>query len=157
MAWHAFRGARLPYWPLHRVLAIQRRRIRSMVRYAYANVAHYRETMDRVGLRPADVRTAEDLERLPLVSKEELLDAPEKFMAARVQKRGGLRIRSSGTSGRARDMVYDSRAVFLALAYGYRQRQALAALVGRSVGYREADLSRADGTAAQLRAFIEAR
>jgi phenylacetate-CoA ligase len=155
LAWHALCGARLLDRPLEKILAIQRRRIRSLVHYAYSQVTHYRELMDRMHLRPDDFRTAEDLELLPLLSKQELLDAPQRFIGKDFQSGKGLLLHSSGTSGRARTIVYDSRALFMASAYGYRQRKALASAVGRSFGYREVDLSRAGSLGSQLRAFYE--
>jgi phenylacetate-CoA ligase len=155
LAWHTLCGARLLDHSLEKIIAIQRRRIRSLVHYAYSQVPHYRELMDRMHLRPDDFRTAEDLERLPLLSKEELLEAPLRFIGT--DYRGGKRLllHSSGTSGRARTIVYDSRALFMAFAYGYRQRKALTSVVGRSFGYRELDLSRAGSLGSQLRAFYE--
>jgi phenylacetate-CoA ligase len=155
VAAHTFRGARLLDQPIERFVTIQRRRIRSLIAYAYSHVTHYRELMDRMNLVPEDFRTAEDLERLPLLSKEELLDAPERFIGADYRSGQGVLLRSSGTSGRAKTIVYDSKALFLALAYGYRQRQALASLVGKSFGYREIDLSRTGSVSSQLRAFYE--
>jgi phenylacetate-CoA ligase len=155
LAWHTLRGAKLLNQPLEKIAAIQRRRIRSLLHYAYSQVTHYRELMDRLHLRPDDFRAAEDLERLPLLSKEELLDAPLRFIGADYRSGKGLLLHSSGTSGRARTIVYDSRALFMAIAYGYRQRKALASVVGGSFGYREVDLSRAGSLGSQLRAFYE--
>jgi phenylacetate-coenzyme A ligase PaaK-like adenylate-forming protein len=156
LAWHTFFGVRLLDQPLEKIIAVQRRRLRSLVQYAYTHVTHYRELMERTGLRPDDFQTAEALERLPLVSREELLDAPQRFIGADYRGGKGLVLHSSGTSGRARTIVYDPRALFLALANGYRQRRALSSIVGRSFGYREVDLSRAGSLGSQLRAFYEA-
>ncbi len=155
LAWHTALGVRLLDRPLEKVIAVQSRRVRSLVQYAYRHVTHYRDSMDRLGLRPGDFRTAEDLERLPVVSREELLDAPHRFIGTGYGGGKGLVLRSSGTSGRARTIVYDSRALFVALANSYRQRQALGCMVGKSFGYREVDLSRANSLGAQLRTFYE--
>jgi phenylacetate-CoA ligase len=155
VAGHTMRGIQLLDQPLDKFVVIQRRRIRSLIAYAYTQVTHYRELMDRMHLVPEDFQTAEDLERLPLLSKEELLDAPERFIGADYRGGKGLLLHSSGTSGRARTIVYDSKALFLALAYGYRQRKALASFVEKSFGYREVDLSRAGSLGSQLRGFYE--
>jgi len=155
LAGHTLFGARLLDQPLDKFIAIQSRRIRTLIAYAYSRVTHYRELMDRMRLRPDDFRTAEDLERLPLLSKEELLDAPQRFIGADYRGGKGLLLHSSGTSGRARTIVYDSKALFLALAYGYRQRKVFASVVGKSFGYREVDLSRAGSLGSQLRTFYE--
>lgn len=63
--WHVRNEKRFPYRPLDEIFALQNRRVRAMVAHAYATVPHYREVMDGVGLRPDDVRTADDLARLP--------------------------------------------------------------------------------------------
>ena len=67
---------RIPFWPRQRIERLQRWRLRSIVRHAYETVPYYRETMDALGLRPGDVRTAADLARLPHVEGEryEIID-----------------------------------------------------------------------------------
>ena len=50
-----------------------------MVRYAYRWTPYYRETLDRLGLTPADFRTFDDLHQLPLISVVDLAGAPEAF------------------------------------------------------------------------------
>ena len=156
IAWHAFRGLNIPYRPLAQVLAIQHRRVRQAVHYAYRHVPHYTEAMNQLGLQPRDFRTAEDLARLPLVTKDQLLDSPDRFVAAHYKNERGIRLHSSGTSGRAREIIYDPRAAFLALANSLRQRRAMSSLIGSSSGYREIDFTREGGIGTQLRAFYEA-
>jgi phenylacetate-coenzyme A ligase PaaK-like adenylate-forming protein len=43
---HARADARLPYWPLDRIRAIQSRRVRALVAHAYETVPYYRDVMD---------------------------------------------------------------------------------------------------------------
>ena len=58
----------------------QSARIRSMVAHAYEGVPYYRETMRRLGLTPADIASAEDLRKLPLIERAQLQRDPEQFM-----------------------------------------------------------------------------
>ena len=53
------------------VIRIQNRRIRKLMKKAY-KIPFYRERFDRAGVKPEDIRTAEDLAKLPLLYKEEL-------------------------------------------------------------------------------------
>src|SRR5687768_6675992 len=62
------RERRVPFWPAERIAALQRRRLRAMVRHAYATVPFYRRALDERGLRPEDFTSAEDLARLPLIA-----------------------------------------------------------------------------------------
>src|ERR1700690_1549032 len=97
--WNLRREADLPFWPLESVLGIQNRRIRSIVKHAYEYGPFYRDAMLKGGLRPEDLRTAQDLERLPLVSKDQLVHEPERFRSRYYQDRNGLTLRSSGPTG----------------------------------------------------------
>jgi phenylacetate-CoA ligase len=151
--WNLRQESRLPYWPLDKVLAIQRRRIRSIVNHAYRYVPFYREAMLKAGLRPDDFQTAEDLERLPLVTKEELALAPGRFRSRRHHDKNGLTLQSSGTSGQAVSIATNAAALFLALAHGHRRRLAMAGFVGRSLGYREAEIVRLSSVNTQVRGF----
>ncbi len=153
--WSARSESRLPYWPVERVLAIQRRRVRRMVEHAYRNVPFYRQVMDRMRLRPEDIRSAEDLPLLPRVSKDDLFTAPESFRAREFPDGRCLRIDSSGTSGRSKPIYHDAQSLFLSLAHGQRQRAVLRRFTGQLVGYREMHAARATGVHRQIRDFYE--
>lgn len=153
--WAAQPEARLPYWPTERVLKIQQRRLREMAEHAYRNVPFYRGVMDRMRLLPEDIRTARDLAQLPVVTKEDLLEAPESFRARNFPDSRSLRLDSSGTSGRSKPIYHDAQSLFLALAHGQRQRAVLRQFTGRLTGYREMHAARASGVHRQIRDFYE--
>lgn len=153
--WHVRRERSLPYRSLDEILDVQNRRLRSMVAYAYETVPYYREVMDQSGLRPRDVRTVDDLVHLPLLTREQLAQTPDRFVSRRYRKGQGLHLRSSGTSGHAKSVHYDPAALFLALAQGHRQRIVLSHFVGKTVGYREANVSVAATMSTAIRKFYE--
>ena len=153
--WHVRHERSLPYRPLEEIKALQNRRIRTIVAHAYETVSYYREVMDESGLHPDDFRTADDLARLPFLSGDQLARDPERYLSSRYANGRSLRLHSSGTSGRLRKINYDARALFLALAHGYRQRLVLAHFTGRTFGYREAVLSRPGSIGSHIRNFYE--
>jgi phenylacetate-CoA ligase len=153
--WHARDEARLPYRPLEEILTLQNRRVRSIMAHAYETVPYYREVMDQASLRPGDFRTADDLARLPIVTGDQLAQAPERFLSRRYASGHSLEIFSSGTSGRAKGIRYDPAALFMVLAHGHRQRLVLRHLVGRTFGYREMSAIRPTSVSRQLRDFYE--
>jgi phenylacetate-CoA ligase len=53
-------------------LAYLGKRLTATVAHAYANVPRVRELMDQAGIKPTDVRSVEDLPRLPILHKDEL-------------------------------------------------------------------------------------
>ncbi len=57
-----------------RIRAIQLAKLIDQVAYAYARVPWYRERMDELGVAPADIRTLDDVRRLPFTDKVALRD-----------------------------------------------------------------------------------
>ncbi len=153
--WHARDEKRLPYRPLEEILAIQNRRVRAIVAHAYETVPYYREVMDATGLRPGDFQTADDLVQLPILASDQLADAPGRFLSRHYADGLGLKLHTSGTTGRAKHIYYDPAALFISLAHGQRQRAVLARFVGHTLGYREMTAIRPDSVSIQLRHFYE--
>ncbi len=54
--------------------ALQLERLRSTVRHCYDGSAFYRKRLDGIGLKPADIRTLDDLHRIPFTTKQDLRD-----------------------------------------------------------------------------------
>jgi phenylacetate-CoA ligase len=49
-------------------------KLREIVRYAYEHARAFREKMDSGGLKPDDIETIEDMERIPLTKKADLVE-----------------------------------------------------------------------------------
>ena len=83
-----------------RLRALQGERLRAVVKREYENVPLYRERMDEKGVKPADIRTVDDLQYLPFMEKTDLRDTfPYGLFAA--PKKDIVRIQgSSGTTGK---------------------------------------------------------
>src|SRR5215468_9226253 len=52
--------------------ALQLQRLKGVLSRAYERVAHYKEVFDAAGVRPADVKTRDDLAHFPFTTKEDL-------------------------------------------------------------------------------------
>ena len=62
----------LHYRSAEEIRSFQEARLHEALDYAYTNSAFYRELFDSCKIRPADIRTIEDLRRLPVTTKQEL-------------------------------------------------------------------------------------
>jgi phenylacetate-CoA ligase len=86
------------WWSIDRVKEYRDRMLRDLVAVAYRDTAHYRDAMRRAGVEPLDVRTLEDLPRLPVLTKSALRASyPD-----RITRDTGLRwivASSSGSTG----------------------------------------------------------
>ena len=80
--------------------AWQSERLVKTVQRVYSNVPYYRNMMDEKGVTPDDIRSVDDLHKLPFITKDDLREAyPYGLMAAPLQD--CVRIQStSGTTGR---------------------------------------------------------
>ena len=79
---------------------LQSERLVISVKHAYENVVPYRKKMDEKGIKPEDIKSIDDLHKLPFVTKEDLRDSyPQGFRAVPLDE--CVRIHStSGTTGR---------------------------------------------------------
>ncbi len=60
---------------------LQAEALQRLIRHSLANVPHYRQIGERIGLRPEDIREPSDLIKLPLLSKIEMQQHGEQFFA----------------------------------------------------------------------------
>ncbi len=153
MAYHLRGQAKYPFRPLARIKADQSRRVRSMVSYAYRYVPYYRETMDRLGLTPADLQCADDLAKLPLLRREQLQRDPEYYVSTAERVEQYLPHRSSGSMGLPCTLYRDKRSLSRDAAYAGRARAVYAPFVGRSMGYRKSAIFSASGVNAVTQMF----
>jgi phenylacetate-CoA ligase len=118
---------RFPFRSPRAIERAQRRRVTAMVDYAYRCVPYYRETMDRLGLRPPDVRAADDLAKLPTIEREQLQRDPERFVSRAWPTARLSEHRSGGTSGEPLSVQHDP---FTAVEAACHRERLRAALVG---------------------------
>ena len=82
------------------IRAWQDERLVKQVRHVYQHVPYYRALMDKKGVTPDDIRSVDDLYKLPFLTKDDLRDAYPYGLLA-VPKSDVVRIQStSGTTGR---------------------------------------------------------
>jgi len=95
--------------PREALEAIQLRRLQALVERVYNLVPFYRRKYDEVGLKPGDVKSLKDLQRLPFTVKQDLRDNYPFGMFA-VPLEQVVRIHaSSGTTGKPTVVGYTQR------------------------------------------------
>ena len=90
-----------------RVLRTRDRRIRKLMKKAY-KIPFYRERFDRAGVKPEDIRTGDDLVKLPLLTKDELRE----WMASEVKKpkyKNWIIDTTSGSTGKPLSILLSPR------------------------------------------------
>lgn len=90
---------------------LQLERLQHIVRYAYDNVEFYRKKYDAAGFSPDDIRTLDDIEKIPFVTKDDLRENYPYGLNA-VPMDDIVRIHaSSGTSGKPTVVCYTAKDV----------------------------------------------
>ena len=82
------------------IRAWQSERLVKQVKNIYDNVPYYRTRMQNKGLEPDDIKSIDDLHKLPFITKDDLRDAYPYGLLARPLKDCVRMQSTSGTTGR---------------------------------------------------------
>ncbi len=103
-------SSRLSREEIHR---LQTEKLRALVKHSYDGCAAYRKLMDSAGVKPSDIRSVDDIQKLPIVEKKHILDnAPWGFVSKPKDKIARF-IESSGSTGKPK---------FVAISKAEKQR-----------------------------------
>lgn len=95
--------------PREALAAIQLQRLRSTLERVYVTVPFYKAQFDKVGFKPSDMKSLEDLQRVPFTTKQDLRDNYP-FGLFTVPMDNVVRIHaSSGTTGKPTVVGYTAR------------------------------------------------
>ena len=87
---------------------LQSKKLRAMVKHAYENTEFYHRKFKDAGIRPEDIKTVEDLEKVPFTTKEELrVHSLGSILAKGVDLSQCLVTETSGSTGIPTKVVYD--------------------------------------------------
>ena len=88
------------YIPRPLLRQIQLQRLQKIVQHEYRNVEVYRRRMDEKGVKPSDIRSLEDIAKLPFMMKKDLRDTYPFGLFALDMKQVVRLHASSGTTGK---------------------------------------------------------
>jgi phenylacetate-CoA ligase len=87
------------HWSREKLLEYQNLKVREIVKYAYEHVPFYHEKFRQLGLRPEDVKTVEDLKKIPVIERRELQRNADKIISDEFDVTKLKRISTSGSTG----------------------------------------------------------
>jgi len=88
------------WMPQERIRELQDRKLRALVEHAYRHVPYYREKMKELGVVPKDIQSAEDLHKLPMLTKADIRqNLYFDLMSDNHDKNEILRVTTSGSTG----------------------------------------------------------
>jgi phenylacetate-CoA ligase len=102
---------RSQWWSYEELKALQDKKLRAIVKYAYENIPLYREKFKKADVLPEEIKTVEDLVKLPCITKSEIqANFPDKIVASQVDINKCWTSRTSGSTGIPLTVVYDEAA-----------------------------------------------
>lgn len=97
-------------------------RIRFLVELAYNDIPVYKEKYQKAGFKPSDLRSFADIERIPVITKSELIEAfPDRCLNPLFKREELFPTRSSGSSGQTLLIRVNEEAILMDTMQGVRQ------------------------------------
>lgn len=96
---HYERFQQTQFRPLEEVRQDQWTRLKSLLDHAYAHTEFYRERFDAKGITPVDIRSWQDFEQFPLLTKDDIRSNRDRMVADNIPKDRLLPKKTSGSTG----------------------------------------------------------
>ena len=111
------------WWSLDELKAYQLEQLKRLVKFAYEKVPYYQRSLKVKHLNPSDIKTLDDLQLLPLITKEEVREHLDEFIPVDVD-RSKLRMWvTGGSSGLPLSVYLDNfYSSMIEEAFSLRQR-----------------------------------
>ena len=87
------------FWSAEQWRECQDSLLRSFVRHCYENVPFYRDRFDSVNLKPGEIGSVEDIEKIPVLKKEEVRANTERLLATNFSKSKLKEGHTTGSTG----------------------------------------------------------
>ena len=86
-------------WSREQVKAWQEEHLRDFIKHAYNHTRYYHELFDSLGIKPEDIQTAEDLKKLPILTKDIVRARYEDFIPDNIMNIKHRKDKTGGTTG----------------------------------------------------------
>jgi len=114
---------------------LQNQKLGKLIKHAYENVPYYRKVFKERNLKPEDIKTKEDLKKLPYLTKEVIRANFKELTAKNIPPGSYVKVRTSGTSGMPMEYLTDKERVVLSRAVQLRQWGWSGFKPGESLGF----------------------
>ncbi len=109
-------------WSAGEIESYQNEKLRLLIRNAYENVPYYRERWKALKISPEDIRSRADLQKLPILTKEEVRRNAKQFISEKTPRRVLFERHTSGTTGKALHFFMTRDAIAFQWAVWWRHR-----------------------------------
>lgn len=96
-------------WTKEELYAYNFKRRTDILKFAYENTAFYRKLYDNAGLKPEDIRTEEDWNKVPIVTKDMIAKHSNEFEVKDAIEKFGFVANTGGSTGKPLRVFRDKR------------------------------------------------
>ena len=107
LLFYGFKAFFFQWKSAEQIRSYQERRLRFIVKHAYGKSAYYRKKFDEHGVKPEDIKTLEDIVKLPLITKDELREHFNEIICEGYNERNSIAETTSGSSGKLLPILHD--------------------------------------------------
>jgi phenylacetate-CoA ligase len=133
---------RSQYWTREELEQEQNHKLKIALRYAYDNVPYYRGVFEKHQLKPEDIRTISDLQKLPILTKEDIRNNWEDLKPIGLERIKFYEVPTGGTTGTPLifrlsklDRMMSGATLYRGWSYaGYRIGDGMVYLAGSALG-----------------------
>ena len=102
------------------IRALQDKKLRALVRHAYDHIPYYRKVFQNTKLTPEDIRTQEDLKKLPFLTKQIIRDNFQDLVDPSLIGKKSFINHTSGSTGEPLKYYISMDGISISWASGYR-------------------------------------
>jgi len=112
LLWNFKKTLSNPFLSRNEIRELQNLKLQKLVRHAYNNVPYYQNSFKRAGVLPEDIKTVDDLCKLPIISKAIVKELPPNQITSRHSNIDNCHARkTSGSTGTPMIIYWDNPAI----------------------------------------------
>ncbi len=109
------------WWTREQMDEYQNKKLRELIKHSYENIPYYNELFKKLKLTPNDIKSKDDLYKIPILTKEEVRkNFPDKMIATNIPSSKRIMGSSSGSTGEPLKYFDTKRSLSLQQAAGIR-------------------------------------
>jgi phenylacetate-coenzyme A ligase PaaK-like adenylate-forming protein len=97
------------HWSRQEIESYRDEKLRKLIAHCYQNVPYYRRIMNQHRLQPKDIRSAEDLVKLPILTRDVVRSSSRELLAANISEMKVGWSKTGGTTGEPAQICLDEK------------------------------------------------
>ena len=109
------------WWKLSELEQFQQKRLQALLKHAYENVPYYHKIFKELKLKPQDIKNVDDLQKLPVLTKEHIRNNIDNLTAKNYSKKELIPKHTGGSTGEPMKFFIDKKWSAWNTAAAYRE------------------------------------